>query len=176
MSILKVIKDARYAFAQENPDEPLTDAVLCPDTFADDMAFNGMPPLIYAIRKPLPESSIALLVAIGFPVDELYRDDQGNYVTPVTEAVAASTRGYVGLATVRLLVERSSAKKIQWAYNLSRKEEDVPAPIRNYLFGLAHEVPRPPRKVHCTHPEEGVHGQPGAITDKLASLLSMSDE
>lgn len=175
MGIIKVIKDARYAFAQENPDEPLTDAVLCPDTFADEMMFGGMPPLIYAIRKPLSESSIALLVTMGFPVDELYRDHNGNHVTPVTEAVAASRVGYVGLATVRLLVERSSARKIQWAYNMARDEKDVPAPIRTYLFGLAHEVPRPPRKVRCTHPEAGVHGQPGEICDKIASLLSMSD-
>lgn len=164
---------ARYAFMAENPESPLTRKIRS-GCYVPDMCVKNVPALIYAIREPLTESSVEALVAMGCDADQLYRDQEGNYVTALTDAVSASRYGDATLRTVRFLAERSSETKIGWAAELASSDLDVPPEIRWFLTDLAKEVHEPPYKVHCVNPWEGVHWQGNTPCIDQLSFSSLS--
>lgn len=164
---------ARYAFMAENPDSPLTRKIRA-GCHADDLHVKGVPALIHAIRESLTETSIEALVLMGCNPDELFRDPEGNAVTPLTEAVAASRYGDATLRTVRFLSKLSSETKIGWAAELASSDPEVPPEVRWFLTDLAKEVHEPPYKVHCANPSEGVHWQGNAPCIDQIFFSSMS--
>ena len=142
------MSDARDAFIRENPRYSVSRQLAsgCP---IELLHVDGAPALVHAIREPLSAASIALLVEMGAPVDVVYREGYENYVTPLTEAVAASRFGHVGIKTVLLLAQHSSDNKVAWADALASECEDVPASIRWQLEQLVGGGRPPPRKRAC---------------------------